>query len=643
MIESINSVAERVLFAESLEEKLKLGPLRGKDLKLGEAIKTPNFPCRNDLLKASANGLRANFPGITRIENEKDRGKMLHFLANHELLAAELMALALLKFPNAPKEYRLGLYDAMREEQIHTRLYIKRMKECNVTLGEFPLNDFFWRITASVETELDFISRMNLTFEQANLDYSRYYAEHFKIIGDKSTALVLEKIYHDEMKHVGHGLKWLRYWKKVGQSDWDAYTGAIHFPLSATRAKGVAPFNEKARKEIGFDSEFISRLKVFQQSRGRTPVVHWFNPNAEVHVRTHATGKFFAINRFESAIENDLEILMTAMSRRDDVVLFRTPPSLSHLESLQHAGLDLPDVISVDELGERKLGGLRPWAWSPDASDYLKPFSKRVSDKAKEKWRSPVPNSWLSKKIGYQLEENLNITDLNRGLCRDKITALSYLKGDLIAFKPGYGCAGKGLRIAKQRTNNLESWLGAMIRDNGFVVAEPWVQRVEDLSVHYHVNDEKISLLGITKLINDHRGRFRGIEVAPKWSKLLSPEIAEFLFKESSFLEWYQKIIPDGLKRLLCDYQGPVSVDAFVWRDAKGNLRLKHVVEVNVRMTMGRVALELQKKIAPNQWATFRIEKKDTYINKSNHLILNDPDKAREFLAIWETNKNEAV
>ena len=57
MIESINSVAERVLFAESLEEKLKLGPLRGEDLKLGEAIKTPNFPCRNDSLKVSSNAV----------------------------------------------------------------------------------------------------------------------------------------------------------------------------------------------------------------------------------------------------------------------------------------------------------------------------------------------------------------------------------------------------------------------------------------------------------------------------------------------------------------------------------------------------------------------------------------------------------
>ncbi|MAB59162.1 MAG: hypothetical protein CMO46_01305 [Verrucomicrobiales bacterium] len=84
-----------------------------------------------------------------------------------------------------------------------------------------------------------------------------------------------------------------------------------------------------------------------------------------------------------------------------------------------------------------------------------------------------------------------------------------------------------------------------------------------------------------------------------------------------------------------------MSIDSFVWRDGKGNLRLRHVVEVNVRMTMGRVALELQKKMAPNQWATFKIEKKDKYINKNNDLILNDPSKSREFLAVWETNRSE--
>jgi hypothetical protein len=45
--------------------------------------------------------------------------------------------------------------------------------------------------------------------------------------------------------------------------------------------------------------------------------------------------------------------------------------------------------------------------------------------------------------------------------------------------------------------------------------------------------------------------------------------------------------------------------------------------------------------MAPNQWATFKIEKKDKYINKNNDLILNDPSKSREFLAVWETNRSE--
>ena len=31
------------------------------------------------------------------------------------------MALVLLRFPDAPKEYRAGVYEAMREEQAHDR------------------------------------------------------------------------------------------------------------------------------------------------------------------------------------------------------------------------------------------------------------------------------------------------------------------------------------------------------------------------------------------------------------------------------------------------------------------------------------------------------------------------------------------
>lgn len=642
MSESISSIAERVLFAESLEEKLILGSSDAEDSGLGGPVNLPDLPSREQSIAITTNRNRANFPGIDCIDNEKDRGKLLHFLANHELLAAELMALALLRFPKAPSEYRRGLYEAMREEQIHTRLYLKRMKDCGVSLGEFPLNDFFWRITSRVDNELDFITRMNLTFEQANLDYSKYYAEQFRLAGDKATAVVLEKIYQDEIGHVGHGLKWLRHWKEPQQTDWQAYNESIHFPLSATRAKGVVEFNEEARLRVGFDADFISRLKIFQRSRGRTPVVHWFNPNAELHARGHLNGNDIKMNRFELAIEKDLEILMAAFSKRDDIVLFRELPSVSHLEKLQGSGFDLPDAIGENELGNGKLGGFRPWAWSPEASQLFEPFAQQVSKKIKDQWRAPVPSSWLSKEIGYLLEKRIGSLEDNRSVCRDVEHALSMISNHSVVYKPGYGCAGKGFRIAKEKNSELEKWLSATIKENGFVIAEPWVQRVEDFSVHYHVENGRVDFLGATKVVNDHRGRFRGIDVAPRWSKLIDQELATFLYKEELFGKWYHEIIPEELGSLLDQYNGPASIDAMVWRDSDGKLRLRKVVELNVRMTMGRVALDLQKKMAANKFCGLRIEKKSNY-HEEEGLVLNDPEKAIEFLAVWKVNQNEII
>lgn len=642
MSESISSIAERVLFAESLEEKLILGSSDAEDSGLGGPVNLPDLPSREQSIAITTNRNRANFPGIDCIDNEKDRGKLLHFLANHELLAAELMALALLRFPKAPSEYRRGLYEAMREEQIHTRLYLKRMKDCGVSLGEFPLNDFFWRITSRVDNELDFITRMNLTFEQANLDYSKYYAEQFRLAGDKATAVVLEKIYQDEIGHVGHGLKWLRHWKEPQQTDWQAYNESIHFPLSATRAKGVVEFNEEARLRVGFDADFISRLKIFQRSRGRTPVVHWFNPNAELHARGHLNGNDIKMNRFESAIEKDLEILMAAFSKRDDIVLFRELPSVSHLEKLQGSGFDLPDAIGENELGNGKLGGFRPWAWSPEASQLFEPFAQQVSKKIKDQWRAPVPGSWLSKEIGYLLEKRIGSLEDNRSVCRDVEHALSMISNHSVVYKPGYGCAGKGFRIAKEKNSELEKWLSATIKENGFVIAEPWVQRVEDFSVHYHVENGRVDFLGVTKVVNDHRGRFRGIDVAPRWSKLIDQELATFLYKEELFGKWYHEIIPEELGSLLDQYNGPASIDAMVWRDSDGKLRLRKVVELNVRMTMGRVALDLQKKMAANKFCGLRIEKKSNY-HEGEGFVLNDPEKAIEFLAVWKVNQNEII
>ena len=105
----IREFAERVLFATKLEEKLQ-GPDELTDQNPGPAVVTPDAPGRPVNLQFKPHGSgKADFPGLHRLEQESERGKLLHFFANHELLAKDLMALVLLKFPDAPAAFRKGV------------------------------------------------------------------------------------------------------------------------------------------------------------------------------------------------------------------------------------------------------------------------------------------------------------------------------------------------------------------------------------------------------------------------------------------------------------------------------------------------------------------------------------------------------
>src|SRR5690348_16894293 len=96
----LRAFAERVLFATTLEEKLQC-PASLTDERPGEPLVVPEAPGRPAKLRFKPHGSgKAEFPGLHYLEKPGERGRLLHFFANHELLATELMALVLLKFPD---------------------------------------------------------------------------------------------------------------------------------------------------------------------------------------------------------------------------------------------------------------------------------------------------------------------------------------------------------------------------------------------------------------------------------------------------------------------------------------------------------------------------------------------------------------
>lgn len=647
----MREAAEQVLFGRTLEEKLQLPPTVVDDLRPGSALATPKAPGRPPELRVKTDGVRADFPSKNRLEEHRERGKMFHFLANHELLAAELMALVLLKFPDAPSEYRAGVYEAMREEQMHTLMYLRRMKDCGIEFGQLPVNDYFWRLVSPMNSPMEFVTRLNLTFEQANLDFSSHYAKLFHEVGDHSSARVLEKIYQDEIGHVGHGVKWFRQWKQQGCSDWEAFQTYMSFPFAAAKAKGMAPFNDEGRRLAGLDEDFIAHLEVCEQSRGRTPILHGFNPFAEEEVAASLRAESFTPRKSAAAMECDLEMLMLAWSRRDDLLLMRKKPSVDHLAFLKRAGFQLPELMGYSELDGRKLGGMRPWAWSPGLSEQWQPYSQQLSPKVDWQWREPLPAEWLSKKMGVRLLEEMGekapAVLEEPGALRDAMLAI-HAEGPAL-LKGLFACAGKHhLKVMPGKWDRALNWVNARIQKDGAILIEPWRERVADFSMLYEMTSHGARWVGNSVMENDERGSYRASRVAAKWTNLLDDEVASWLHRVAEVPIWMESRIPDALEGVLGDYRGPVGIDCMVYRNPDGSLDWSPVVEVNVRMSMGRVALELLRKSRPGCSGVLRIERKanvgakelaelQTGSLQGGSVLLNDPRHAIEFLAVWRT------
>lgn len=628
----IREFAQRVLLSTTLEEKLQPPPPgRLTDCHPGGAAAVPGRPGRPAGLHFSARGERVRLPRADELHETEARAVLLHAFANHELLAVELMALALLKFPGAPAAFRRGLLHTLCEEQEHTRLYMERMAAGGLKLGDLPVNGFFWKSISGMATPLDYVSHLSLTFEQANLDYARHYGQLFHRIGDAETGGLLDRIYRDEIAHVGYGLTWFRRWKDPSRPDWEAWQDTMAFPLSPARAKGNVPFNREGRIQAGFSEDFIGALDLFSHSKGRTPWVGWFNPAAEVCAlnRDPAAG---GSDTSTAALARDLDLLSGFSLHAEDVVLVRRQPGAAHLRYLRAAGVALPqlEVLTLagrmaddSPLRQRKLGRLRPWAWSADSAALLGELASQAGERAVAHipWDEAQRNLYAKTTavgLAHRLaqahefpEETWGVPAAHEAGVDAALANLAALGWERAALKAPWSIAGRGL--IQVRTSGLterdRTWLTPVLQQQGAVVVEAWLDRVADFSCQYELMPGSLPRLkGQVHLLNDAGGRFLACESAPAFTRLLPAGAARCLH-ESGAEVLYAQTLPDLLMTLpgLDRLYGNLGVDAFLYRHPDGGIRLRPVVEINPRTTMGRVTLDLRRLTDPAKTLRFRI------------------------------------
>ena len=644
----IRQLAERVLFGESLDDKL-IPSGRLTDDAPGRAVSTPDAPGRPAELALDrwSDEQRVSFTDVRALEREEERGLVLHFFANHELLAAELMALVLLKFPQAPAKFRRGVAQTLKDEQEHVRLYLARMELAGVEFGQIAVSDFFWRAIAPMPTPMDFVTRLSLTLEQANLDYAPHYQGMFNELGDKDTAALMGRIYRDEIGHVKHGLNWFNTWRPPSQTQWESFQKALALPLSPSRAKGIG-FNREGRLQAGLPADFIDELEVFSRSHSRRPYLYWFNATCDLSA---GRDPGFTPTAPVRDLTHDLAMLPALFAAADDVVVVPERPSVTFLQLLKSAGLPVPELVEWDVESEsspkalqRRFTGMRPWGWSPDSVAAFSPLATQLPETAPtpaqiwtEDYRRLYSKSWSAAWLAEILDE-LRAREADQSesdwLADSTVVGVSCQKAgqaqevlgtafangwSRVVIKAAFGTAG-GQRAVVEHSpqiadgelpSNQQRWLARTLQEAGSVVVEPWLDRVMDLSAQYEVDERgAIKLLGITRFLTDDRGRFQGVFVHNMMAGL-DAEVKRLLYgngRDSRRLQRLFTHLGESLvARLPSDFCGPVGVDALIYRDTAGSLRLKPVVEVNPRYTMGRVGLALSKRVLAARTALWRI------------------------------------
>ena len=174
-------------------------------------------------------------------------------------------------------------------------------------------------------------------------------------------------------------------------------------------------------------------------------------------------------------------------------------------------------------------------------------------------------------------------------------------------LKAPWSGSGRGLRRGFGRYEPpLDGWVRRVLSRQGAVVVEPFFDRLADMAFEYELHPgSRVEFLGGSFFTTDATGRYTGSLVAPP--DVLLAHMGRAV--GTAVVERAAADVGTLLPAALPGYAGPVGVDLIAVDGRDGRPALHPCVEVNVRRTMGRVALDLLRWVAPGRQARLTLRR----------------------------------
>jgi hypothetical protein len=358
------------------------------------------------------------------------------------------------------------------------------------------------------------------------------------------------------------------------------------------------------------------------------PDIYLFNPTCEYAVANGHTS--WQPNRLLQKMEEDLGTLPLFFARPQDVILVKKMPPPDFTERLGRAGITPPRFVLLKEMAtdtafiQKPKGKLIPWGWSPAAHRLLRPLKPSCSQAFKNspvaEWK-PEYREIYSKKFALEV-----LKSILPGLPREKVLQpyelpeVCQTKQELetllnrwgkLMVKAPWSSSGRGLQRVTKTPVAPKVWekLLGIIKEQGYAMAEPYLEKVLDVAFQFEIKKGKIQFKGVSRFLTDKKGQYQGNFLngwPDKGLEKIAPEVVSFASSLSNML--INPLINALENSLLARiYEGNFGVDTLIFRDTNDRLRVNPCLEINVRQNMGLLSLHLENLPSPGKKGVFNI------------------------------------
>lgn len=164
-------------------------------------------------------------------------------------------------------------------------------------------------------------------------------------------------------------------------------------------------------------------------------------------------------------------------------------------------------------------------------------------------------------------------------------------------IKSPWSGSGRGIiDTTTAPTKQVIRLAAGVIARQGSVLMEERLDKILDFAMLFDMNDGVASFVGYSVFFNLNYSAYNGNRLAAE--SVLQQELQHYVSRYD--IEATRESVKTALEKVIADkYNGPLGVDMMIY-DGGNHINIAPCIEVNLRMTMGRVAHELSTRHLPN-------------------------------------------